>query len=427
MVNPASKKPVYQWLLSLYFIQGLPFALVTTVSTIFYKNLGVTNINNILFTSLLALPWAIKPILAPLLEILSTKKKIIITTQLLMGFACFLLAFSVNLSHFFMISLCFFFIIAVLSTLYDITSDGFYLINLTDKQRAYYVGIRSFCYQSAILMASGLAVMIAGFLFFYLDKKTTWELIFLFFSGLFLLLTAYHWCFLPETEKIKFEFKQQCYKSIFSHSRLILAKFTKLPHLILVILFLIFYNSTQGQLIKIVPLFLLDSHQQGGLQLSTSTVGMIYGSVGVIAIMLGSLCSSFFISRYAIKPLLSTFTLLTIICNLGYIVLSLNQTQNFWVISSVVSLGKFSFGLSNSAYFVYLIKLVSDKEYAMTFYAIGTALMSLGAAIAGILSGYIEYLIGYQYFFIWILFLGLIIYFYTLFFVNRTSYAIDTL
>ncbi len=417
------KKPIYQWLLSLYFIQGLPFGLVTTVSSILYKTLGVSNMDNIFFTSLLALPWAIKPILSPMLEILSTKKKIIITTQLLIGLMCLLLAFSVNLSYFFMTSLWLLFSIAVLSTIYDITSDGFYLINLSDKQRAYYVGIRSFCYQSAILMASGLAVMAAGFIFFYLDKKTTWELIFLFFSGLFLLLAIYHHYFLPEAENIKFEFKQHHIKSIFSQSLLILTKFTKLPHITLIALFLVFYNSTQGQLIKVVPLFLLDSLQQGGLQLSTSEVGFIYGGVGAAAIMLGALCSSFFIARYSIKSLLRLFTLLTVICNLGYILISADQAQNLWVISSVISLGKFSFGLSNSAYFVYLIKCVSDKEYSMTFYAIGTALMSLGAALSGIFSGYIEYRIGYTYFFIWILLLGLIIFFYTLFFVNRTSHA----
>src|SRR5437867_2773457 len=106
MNHSVEKKPVYQWLLSLYFMQGLPFALVTTVSTIFYKNLDVSNINNILFTSLLAFPWAIKPILAPLLELLSTKKKITLMTQLMMCLLCFLLAFSTHLSHFFPISLC---------------------------------------------------------------------------------------------------------------------------------------------------------------------------------------------------------------------------------------------------------------------------------------------------------------------------------
>lgn len=399
-----TKQKPYLWVPSLYFVQGLPYATVMLLSIILYKNLGINNTTIVFFTSMLYLPWILKPLWAPLLEIFSTKRNWIVTTQLIFILLPILLLIFLPI---FGISLLCFFILAFTSATYDTASDGFYLLNLNPQQQAYFVGIRTVFWQAARVLCSGGIVTLVGLISLQYSKITAWRIGFAILATIFLIFAIYHRLILPHTET----HKAPGSKHSFGH---IVKNFFTLPHVILATVFLLVYNGAEAQLMRIIPLFLLDKFSVGGLNINTMDVGIVYGFFGTIALLAGVFAASSYISRTSLKQNFAKITLITLILNCCYLFLSYLHPHNLFFITSIIVVAQFGAGMANGAYMIFIIKTFGISEYKTTYYAIATAIMALGIMLFGAISGWLQQLLGYNLFFVWIVLLSFIIYCFTL-------------
>lgn len=195
----------WAWVPSLYLAEGLPYVIVITVVGIMFKNMGISNTDVALYTSWLYLPWVIKPLWSPVVELFRTKRWWIVITQMIMGvgFAC--IAFTIQTDHFFQYSLAFLWLVAFSSATHDIAADGFYMMGLNPKQQAYFVGIRTTFYRLAVLMGQGLLVILAGILEVRFTVSIAWSFTMGTLAVIFLLFGTYHTFVLPHPaeDKIK--------------------------------------------------------------------------------------------------------------------------------------------------------------------------------------------------------------------------------
>ena len=159
-----SARNPWSWIPTLYFAQGLPYVMVMTVSVIMYKRLGISNTDIALYTSWLYLPWVIKPLWSPLVDMVRTKRFWIVTLQLAVGVSLALVAFVLPLPTFFAFSLAVFWLMAFASATHDIAADGYYMLALEQHQQAAFVGVRSTFYRVATIFGQGVLVVLAGYL-----------------------------------------------------------------------------------------------------------------------------------------------------------------------------------------------------------------------------------------------------------------------
>lgn len=396
-----TSKPSY-WIPSLYFAQALPYILITVVSSILYKNFAVSNAIIAFYTSLFALPWVLKPLLAPLLEHATDKKLLILVLEFMLAIMAILLALCLKLNNFFLVTVFVFLLSAFISTLHDISSDGFYIICLDKKAQAMFVGVRSLSYQFGRLVCQGGLVFIAGFFTVYYGKLLAWQLVLVVFSAMMLTLVIYHNNTLPSDKNITQVTKEKTYNIFFTFKR-VYAELLSMPNILSILAFTIFYNFPESQLLKIIPLFMMDNSQQSGLGINTTMVGLIFGGVGTIGMLIGITLSGILFAKSTVKQYLVPITMFLGLTNIGYLFLSYYLPHSIWLIGCVVFAALFSYGLSNGAYMIFLLYTFGRGSYPMSSYAVGTALMSLGVMFAGAISGYMQYWLGYTYFFIWII------------------------
>ncbi|WP_340114044.1 MFS transporter [Maribellus mangrovi] len=162
MSTKSKQRSPWFWIPTLYFAEGIPYVIVMTLSVIMYKRLGISNADIALYTSWLYLPWVIKPLWSPIVDILKTKRFWIIIMQLVIGVGLAGVAFTIPVERFFQYTLAFFWLIAFSSATHDIAADGYYMLELSDGDQAFFVGIRSTFYRFAMLTGQGLLVILAG-------------------------------------------------------------------------------------------------------------------------------------------------------------------------------------------------------------------------------------------------------------------------
>jgi PAT family beta-lactamase induction signal transducer AmpG len=554
----------WKWIPSLYFAEGLPYVIVITVSIIMYKRLGISNADIALYTSWLYLPWVIKPLWSPIIDIFQTKRFWITTMQLIIGAGMAGVAFTIPLPDFFQFTLAFFWLLAFSSATHDIAADGFYMLSLSESQQSFFVGIRSTFYRLAMIAGQGLLVILAGFLettfsvgpaefkvltrpdlFFqqslqldsteikplagklrivasppileigtrpitkdvanfyknfghkfnimngfsqellsesdtvtsnelvgnigilklHLSKKPddgddyfvklnsvtgnpsvsiieghslkftsknwnkpafvviqidpnlqhkveaafvansekvpiAWTFTFVIVALLFVIFFAYHNFFLPKPAIDKSVVRSQRSDSLNEFFRAFIRFFEK-QKILIVIGFLLLYRLGESQLVKMASPFMLDGREIGGLGLSTSEVGFIYGTIGIIALILGGIIGGILISKRGLKKWLWWMLIAINVPNLVYVYLSFFQPASLLLINACVALEQFGYGFGFTAYLMYMI-YISDGEYKTSHYAIATGFMALGMMIPGMFSGFIQEAIGYKYFFVWV-------------------------
>lgn len=162
-----SRSPWF-WVPSLYYAEGIPYIVVMTVSVIFYKRMGISNSEIALYTSWLYLPWVIKPLWSPFVDIFKTKRFWIVLMQLIIGATMASVAFTIPLPNFFQVTLALLWLMAFSSATHDIAADGFYMMGLDQHQQTWFVGVRSTFYRIAMLTGQGLLVIFAG----YVESRT---------------------------------------------------------------------------------------------------------------------------------------------------------------------------------------------------------------------------------------------------------------
>lgn len=392
----------YFWIPTVYTMQGLPFALVTILSPVLYKNFGFSNTGIAFITSLFILPWIFKFFLAPALEKLASKRTFVLVTQF--SIACFslLLSLVVYFSVTYYLTAIVFFLIAFAAALHDINSDGLYLEALTFQQQASLIGIRTVFYQIGKLFCQGGIIFFVGYFMTDVNKHGIWSLAFLIIFVCVALLFFINYKIIPvKIDFVKAGF-QSVYENVLNSYQEVLQEFRQLPSLVSAIVFVFLYHVPEFQINKIFPLFMLDEASHGGLALSVSDVGIIYGIIGLSSMLLGVTLSGFFLTRFTLKKCLVPFSVLVAIVNLSYWMLQSSFQNSLATVGWCIAIVEFAFGMANGAYMLYLITMFAKGKYSMSLYAIATAIMLLSVMLSGSISGYLQALWGYSGFFIWI-------------------------
>lgn len=397
-----TKKSPWTWVPSLYFAEGLPYVSVMVMASIMYKLMGLDNEQITLYAAWLGIPWIIKPLWSPFVELIKTKRWWILTMQIVIGACLAGIAFSINTNYYLQLSLAFLFILAFSSATHDIACDGFYMLGLEANQQAFFVGIRNTAYRLAVIFGSGLLVMFAGYLQHQNGNVfSSWSTIFYILSGLFFVLFLYHRFALPKpaTDDLN---RNNSFSYIAHELIESIVSFFKKQHILVTLLFILLYRFSENQLNILSKLFMLDPMDKGGLGLSAEQVGLIHGTVGVISLLLGGIIGGIAISRKGLKYWLWPMALALSIPHVAYIYLSFVQPTDLVIINLCVAVEQFGFGFGFTAYMVYLMYFAQGK-YKTAHYAISTGIMALGVSLANWIGGVIEKQIGYQHFFIWVL------------------------
>lgn len=392
----SNRNNAWKWVPSLYFAEGLPYAIVMTISVIMYKNLELSNTEIALYTSWLYLPWVIKPLWSPFIDIIKTKRWWIIIAQLILGSGLAGIAFSLQTSLYISSTLAFFWLIAFSSATHDVAADGFYMLGLDDKKQSFFVGIRSTFYRIGMLFGQGLIVMMTGKLSSRTGFINAWSITFISLAFIFILFSILHKNTLPKTEK------ESSPKNFFNEYIESFKTFFTKDNIMVIILFTMFYRFGEAQLSKLASPFMLDSIDKGGLGLDNIQVGFIYGTIGVICLVTGGIIGGIVASRNGLKFWIWPMAIAMKFPDIVYVLLSIYQPKSQILIISAVGIEQLGYGFGFTAFMLYLIHISKGKNQT-AHYSIATGIMALGMMIPGMISGYIQEELGYTNFFIWVL------------------------
>lgn len=400
-LNKKTSRSPWAWVPTLYFAQGLPYIAVMTLSVIMYKRLGISNTDIALYTGWLYLPWVIKPFWSPIVDIFSTKRHWIILMQWLVAIAFAGIAFTLPTTFFFSMTLAVFWMVAFVSATHDIAADGFYMLALSEHEQSFYVGIRSTFYRIASIAGQGALVVVAG----YIEDHTgniagAWSAVFFILSALFLVFAVYHSWSLPKVEARKDDEKSGNIAEVWREFGNVFAAFFRKKQVGIAILFMLLYRLPEAQLVKLINPFLLDPVEAGGLGLSTSDVGIVYGTVGIIGLTLGGIIGGVFAARHGLRFWLKPMAWSMSLTCLTFVYLSYASDPSLMAIKACVFIEQFGYGFGFTAYMLYLIYF-SEGEFSTAHYSICTGFMALGMMLPGMAAGWIEDTIGYRMFFIW--------------------------
>ena len=397
------KSPVkspWQWVPSLYFGQAIPYVIVMMLSVIMYKANGISNTDIALYTSWLYLPWVIKPLWSPFVDMFRTKRWWIVSLQLVIGAALGLVALTTHLPSFFQVSLAVLWLMAFSSATHDIAADGFYMLGLRQQQQAAFVGVRSTFYRLGMLAGQGGLVYLAG----QLTERTgdvhfAWAVVFCVLAAMFLALCVYHYFILPrpgDDQPVHGDGANPLHDFFATFGA-----FFRQRDIWLILGFILTFRLGESQLLKLAAPFLMDPLSQGGLGMTTSQVGVAYSTVGVLALTLGGLLGGYVISRVGLKRCLWLMVFSVHIPDLVFVYLASAQPHNLVLISACLALEQFGYGFGFTAMMMYMI-MVADGVHKTAHYAICTGLMALGMMLPGMVSGRIQEYLGYQHFFIYV-------------------------
>lgn len=398
--TPLKSRNPWAWIPTLYFAQGLPYVAVMTISVIMYKRLGLSNTDIALYTGWLYLPWVIKPFWSPFIDIISTKRRWVITMQWLIGAAFAGIAFALPTPFFFSLTLAVFWMVGFTSATHDIAADGYYMLALTEHQQSLYVGIRSTFYRVATVAGQGLLVILAGVIEDSSgDIPFAWAVVFGILSALFLLFALYHSWALPKVEHPANRSLNTA-RDVWEEFVAVFAEFFRKKQVGVAIIFMLLYRLPEAQLVKLINPFLLDPTAAGGLGLTTGQVGMVYGTVGIIGLTLGGIIGGIVAARRGLKFWLRPMAWSMSLTCLTFVYLSFAVAPSLTVINFCVFIEQFGYGFGFTAYMLYLIYF-SEGRHRTAHYSICTGFMALGMMLPGMAAGWIQETIGYQNFFLW--------------------------
>ena len=391
---------------TLYFAEGLPYFIVNNISVVMFKNMGMPNGMLALYTSLLYLPWVIKPLWSPFVDILRTKRWWIKGMQVLMSLAMLSLPFllpegsgeAIAHTPLFFVTMSLFWVTAFASATHDIAADGFYMLALDPGDRAEFVGIRSTFYRLSSVFGQGILVAMAG----VIETRTSdvhiaWKLTLLLSAVIFAVMTLYHTWSLPKPSEDTKSDKTSAADIVREFGRTFSTFFRK-KHILTAVLFMLLYRFPEAFLLKMVNPFMLDPVEQGGLGMSTEAVGLIYGTIGVAALTVGGVLGGIAASRWGLKKSLWPMAAsLTLPC-LSFVFLAAFQPESIWITGACVALDQFGYGFGFTAYMLYLMYF-SEGEYKTAHYSLCTGFMALSMMLPGLVAGYIQEAVGYVSFF----------------------------
>lgn len=388
------------WIPTLYFAEGLPYTVVMSLAGIMYTRMGVVNSRMALYTSLLSLPWVIKPLWSPFVDIFSSRRRWIVVTQVSIAAMLFVIALALPGGMFFRVTLGAFFVMAFLSATHDIAADGFYIDALDESMQSFFVGIRATCYRVAMMAAQGPLVILAGYFEEVSgDVPQAWAWIFYILSGFYILFALYHFIVLPRPQKVVNQ-QHRSFAEVWSEFLNTFKSFFTKSGIGGALLFILLYRFPEAQLVRLIPPFLLDSIENGGLGLTTMQEGLAYGTVGVGGLLTGGILGGVVASMSGLKRWLKPMAWSMSLTCLVFVYLSRVESPSLFTINICVGIEQFGYGFGCTAYMLYLL-MFSAGDRPASHYALCTGLMALGLMLPGMVAGYIQQWLGYDGFFLW--------------------------
>lgn len=374
-----------------------------TLAVVLYKNLGISNTEIALYTSWLYLPWVIKPLWSPMVDLLGTKRRWVVVLQFTLGGALGMIALTLPAPHFLQLTLGVFWLMAFASATHDIAADGFYLLALQPHEQSAFVGVRSTFYRLAMIAGQGGLVYLAGDLQERTGNVVTaWSTVFSTAGIFFVGLALYHLLVLPHPESDRPAQRSPAFWADFAE---VFAAFFRKPEISRILAFLLLYRFAEAQLLKLVTPFMLDPRTVGGLGLKTSDVGIAYGTVGVSALVLGGLLGGWVISRAGLRKTLWPLMVCMHLPNLVFVALAVWQPEGLQIVSGAIALEQFGYGFGFTAYLVYMLMVAGGPDgtsvHKTAHYALCTGFMALGMMLPGMWAGWLQDKLGYINFFIW--------------------------
>jgi PAT family beta-lactamase induction signal transducer AmpG len=401
-MSAAKKNSPWLWVPTLYVAEGLPYALVLSVSVVLFKNLGVADEIITFWVGLLGLSWVAKPLWSPVVDLLKTRRLWIWTLQLFIGAALAGVALALPLPHFFQITLALFWLVAFASATHDIAADGFYLLALAEGDQALFSGVRNTFYRVANIAAQGGLVIFAGKMHERTGNyATAWALALALAAGVVLALGIFHRLVLPRpvNDVAGRAVSTEIFSANFAET--FLAFFRK-PKILTLLAFLLLYRFGEAQLFTVAKIFLLNPRAAGGLALTDVQFGWIYGTIGVGALLCGGLLGGFVVSRHGLKFWLWPMLLAIHLPDTVFIWLAYARPENLFAIGAGVAVEQFGYGFGFTAFMLYMIH-IARGPHATAHYAICTGFMALGMNVPNMWSGWLEQRLGYPHFFVWVI------------------------
>lgn len=389
------------WVPSVYFGMGLPFVAISVASVLMFTNMGISDSKIAFWTSLVMIPWTLKPLWSGFLEMFKTKKFFVVFTEILSGVLFGLIALSLPLPSFFTYSIALMGILAFSGASHDIAGDGVYLAFLDKKQQAQYIGWQGASYNIAKILTSGGLVYIAGSLESSVGVVQAWMVIMFICALIMLALGMYHIRILPTEDNS--ERKVSTARDAIIALWEVIRTFFQKKYIGFHIIFIILYRSAEGLAVKIVPLFLKASRDVGGLGLSTQDIGLVYGTAGSAAFVVGSILGGYFISSVGLKKSLIYLWSAFNIPFVGYFLLAVFRPDSLFVIGLAVVIEYFGYGFGFVGLMLFMMQQIAPGKHQMAHYAFATAIMNLGFMLPSMVSGTLSDLMGYKTFFIIVL------------------------
>lgn len=386
----------------MYLAEGLPNALVTSVALLLYKDFDIPNERVAFYTGLFYLPWVIKPLWSPVVDLLKTRRMWIWSMQLLLCGTLAALVFVLPTPWFVPASIVCFFLLAFSSATHDIAADGFYILALSESQQSFFVGVRNTVYRLASMAVKGPFIfLVASIEMERGNPARAWMLAFGGMAVLFWIFGVYHRWILPQPPADK-PGNAGSIGRFWSEFGLTFRSFFEKDGIVTLLAFLLFYRFAEAQLLPMVQTFLIDPRAEGGLGLDKEHFGIIYGTVGVIALMLGGLLGGFIVSQFGLKRCLWPMVFVMHLPDAVFVYLAYALPTNLVLIGSCVAAEQFGYGFGFTAYMLYMIR-IARGSHQTAHYAICTGFMALGLMLPSMWSGALQEKLGYPHFFVWVM------------------------
>lgn len=400
MSTQATQRHPWWWIPTLYFAEGLPYMAVMAISTVMYKCLGIGNTEIAFYTAWLYLPWVIKPFWSPFVDIIRSKRWWVLAMQWAIAIAMASIAFALPASGFFQATLALFWLMAFASATHDIAADGFYMLALTEHQQSLFVGIRSLFYRISMVVGQGALVVVAAFVSdAWAQPKAGWIVVFGILAAFFALVASYHSFALPRPAADAMRSPRSRGEVLREFTETFVAFFRK-PQVGVALTFMLLYRLPEAQLVKMITPFMLDPTESGGLGLTPDQVGLVYGTIGVIGLMLGGIVGGLAAARRGLRYWLHPMAWSMSLTCLTFVYLAVAQPSAIWEIYLCVFVEQFGYGFGFTAYMLYLIYF-SAGRFKTAHYSICTGFMALGMMLPGMAAGWITDHFSYVAFFIW--------------------------
>ncbi|HEX5685416.1 MAG TPA: MFS transporter [Ideonella sp.] len=393
------KRSPISWVPSLYFVQGMQFFVVMLIAGLMLKNMGVPNDQIARWTGVLGLAWAIKPLWSPFLELARSKKLIVVVMQFIGAASLALLALALQTPFWFAAVIAVLFLVAYASATHDIACDGLYMASLDHQRQAAYAGWQGAFFNGARFFMIGCVLKIAGLLEGPMGVFNAWTAIFFGLALLVACLAGYNAYALPG--QLSTEHSDLTAAGIWATTREIVIDFLRKPGIWMAVLFIVLFRFAEGQVQTIGPLFLLEARDKGGLGLTTSQVADVYGWVGTVAFLVGSVLGGYFTAWLTLRRAMPVLIVMMAVPNVTFYYLAAAMPQDTWHIGAAVLVEMFGYGFGFVGMILYIMQAVAPGKFQTAHYALGTGVMQLGFIFSKTISGDIQVAMGYERFFLW--------------------------